>query len=91
MDGEAVLEQLKAILVERLKFDSHQAALLTRDSVLPKGVNGSLGLDSLDFIEIALGIEDRFGLVLDESEELAPHFESLGTLARLITSRLGSG
>jgi acyl carrier protein len=89
MDAVAVLEQLKAILVERLKFDAHRTTGLTLDTSLPKGIDGSLGLDSLDFIEIALGIEDRFGLVIDEREDLDPHFQSLGTLVGYITFRIG--
>jgi acyl carrier protein len=89
MDPGATFEELRAILVERLKFDAQRASLLTLESSLPKGIDGSLGLDSLDFIEIALGIEDRFGLVFDEHEDLAPHFESLGTLVKFIGVRLG--
>ena len=90
MDAQAVLDQLKAILVDRLKFDPQRAASLGIDTPLPKGIDGALGLDSLDFIEIALGIEDRFGLVLDEREDLAPHFQSLGTLVEYITAQIGS-
>jgi acyl carrier protein len=90
MDTLAVLDQLRAILVERLKFDAHRAAGLTLETPLPKGIDGSLGLDSLDFIEVALGIEERFGLVLDEREDLAPHFQSLGTLVAYIGSHIGA-
>jgi acyl carrier protein len=89
MDAEAVLDQLKALLVERLKFEAHRAAALTLETSLPKGIDGSLGLDSLDFIEVALGIEERFGVVIDEREDLAPHFQSLGTLVGYITSQIG--
>lgn len=52
-------------------------------------MEGSLGLDSLDFIEVSVAIEDRFGLAMDESQDLAPHFESLGTLVAYIRSRMG--
>ena len=87
----AVVEQLRGILVERLKFDAQRAAGLTAgNSALPKGMEGSLGLDSLDFIEVALGIEEQFGLVLDEGDDLAPHFASLGTLVRYISSHIGA-
>ena len=89
MDADAVLAQLKVILVERLRFDPARAELLSPTTVLPKGVDGSLGLDSLDFIEMSLGIEDHFGIVMDEGGDLAPHFSSLGTLVGYITSRLG--
>ena len=47
-----------------------------------------IGLDSLDFIELSIAIEERFGLVMDESEDLAPHFASLETLSRFIVTRL---
>ena len=87
-DTEKVLDDLKLILAERLRFDAARVATLTADTSLPKGIDGSLGLDSLDFIEVSLGIEDRFGLVMDEREDLAPHFQSLGTLAGYVKARL---
>ncbi len=91
MDTDKVLDDLKLILTQRLKFESARAAALPSDTSLPKGVDGSLGLDSLDFLEISLGIEERFGFVIDEREDLAPHFQSLGTLAKYVGSRLNGG
>ena len=89
MDADAVLDQLKVILVERLRFDPARTEVLSPDTPLPKGVDGSLGLDSLDFIEMSLGIEAHFGIVVDDGDDLARHFSSLGTLVSYITSRLG--
>ena len=91
MDSQKVVDELKGILVERLRFEPAKAAGLTAETTLPAGIEGSLGLDSLDFIEVALGIEDRFGVVIDEREDLAPHFQSLGTLAGYIVSRRNGG
>ena len=71
MEPKEVVDELKAILVARLKFDPRRAAELSADTTLPKGVEGAAGLDSLDFIELSLAIEERFGLVMDESENLA--------------------
>jgi len=88
MENKEVLDELKTILVERLKFDPRRAADTGFETALPKGLDGSLGLDSLDFIEMSIAIEERFGLVLDEREDLAPHFESFGTLVRYITARM---
>jgi len=85
MEAEKVLEELKDIMVERLKFDPSRTAELTLATVLPKGLEGSLGLDSLDFIEMSMAIEERFGFVIDESQELEAHFESLGSLVAYIT------
>jgi acyl carrier protein len=88
MQSQDVLEVLKEIMVERLKFDPSRASTLTLATTLPKGVEGSLGLDSLDFIEISVALEERFGFVMDESQDLEPHFESVGTLVKYIASRM---
>jgi acyl carrier protein len=88
MESEKLLAELKDIMVERLKFDPARAAELTPATTLPKGMDGSLGLDSLDFIEMSVAIEERFGLVMDESEDLAPHFQTLGSLIAYLQTRL---
>jgi acyl carrier protein len=87
METDEILDAIKTLLVERLKFDPTRAAEVTLDTSLPKGIDGSLGLDSLDFIELAMGIEERCGVVIDEQEDLAPHFKSVGALADFITAR----
>jgi acyl carrier protein len=90
MEAKEVFDELKAILVARLKFDPRRAADVAESTPLPKGVDGSIGLDSLDFIELSIAIEERFGVVLDESENLAVHFTSFDTLSRFIAGRLGA-
>jgi len=87
MEAKEVFDELKTILVARLKFDPRRAAEVAETTPLPKGVEGSIGLDSLDFIELSIAIEETFGVVLDESEELTAHFASFETLARFIVSR----
>ena len=87
MDPKEVLDELKTILVTRLKFDPRRAADMTFETALPKGVEGSISLDSLDFIELSIAIEERFGITMDESMDLAPHFASFDTLSRYIASR----
>jgi acyl carrier protein len=87
METDEILDAIKALLVERLKFDPTRAAEVTLDTSLPKGIDGSLGLDSLDFIELAMGIEERCGVMIDDQEDLAPHFKSVGALVDFITSR----
>ncbi len=91
MEPKEVLDELRTILVTRLKFDPRRAADITADMPLPKGVEGAVGLDSLDFIELSIALEERFGITMDESEDLAPHFVSLDTLCRYVASRLDAG
>ena len=87
MEHKEVVDELKTILVSRLKFDPRRAAETNESTALPKGVDGSIGLDSLDFIELSIAIEERFGIAMDESADLAPHFTSFDTLSRFIASR----
>ena len=87
MEAKEVLDELKTILVDRLRFDSRRAAETGLETTLPKGVDGSLGLDSLDFIELSIAIEERFGIVMDESQDLSAHFRSFETLCRFIARK----
>ena len=84
---DKVLEELKDIMVERLRFEPSRLPDLSLATVLPRDLEGSLGLDSLDFIELSIGIEERFGFVIDEGQDLEAHFQSLGTLVEYIKSR----
>jgi acyl carrier protein len=89
MTQKEVLDELKTIVVERLRFDPRRAAEMTLETTLPKGVEGSLGLDSLDFIELSVALEERFGVVIEEGEDLVDEFLSMDSLSRFILARMG--
>ena len=89
MTQKEVLDELKAIVVERLRFDPRRAADMTLETTLPKGVEGSLGLDSLDFIELSVAMEDRFGITIEEGQDLAEEFNSLDSLSRFVLTKMG--
>jgi acyl carrier protein len=78
---------LRDIIVKRLRFDPARLTGLTADTPLPKGVEGTLGLDSLDFIELSIALEERFGIVIQEGEDVAEHFGTFGALVRCVTMR----
>src|SRR5437879_1468388 len=92
MENKEVLDELKTILVERLKFDPRRAADTGFETALPKGLDGSLGLDSLDFIEMSIAIEERFGLVAG-AEAVEDAGLSRAELARtaLVVGAVGGG
>jgi acyl carrier protein len=90
MEPKEVLDELKTILTTRLKFDPRRASETTMETPLPKGVEGSIGLDSLDFIELSIAIEERFGIVIDESEDLTEHFACFDALCRYVVARVAS-
>jgi acyl carrier protein len=87
MQGKDVVGELIALFVSRLKFEPGRVAGVAFDTPLPKGVEGSLGLDSLDFIELGIAVEERFGIVMDESQDLTQHFASIETLCGFIAER----
>ena len=87
MEPKDVMGELTALFVSRLKFEPGRVAAVALDTPLPKGVEGSLGLDSLDFIELSIAIEERFGIVLDESLDLTEHFAAFDRLCRFIAER----
>jgi acyl carrier protein len=87
VDERAIVGELRDIVVKRLRFDPARLTALTLETPLPKGVDGSLGLDSLDFIELSIALEERFGIVIEEGEDVAAHFATLGALVRFVSLR----
>jgi len=86
---QEILEKLKEMLVARLKFEPQRAAEVTLQTTLPKSVEGSLGLDSLDILELLFGIEEQFRIVIDEREDLTADFFSLDSLSRFVLTKTG--
>ncbi len=87
MTPKDVMEELRGMVVQRLRFDPRRAAEMTLETTLPKGVDGSLGLDSLDFIELAVAIEERFGILIEEGQDLSAEFHSFDSLSRFILEK----
>jgi acyl carrier protein len=88
MEPKEVVDELKILLVNRLRFEPARVADVTLETALPKDVEGAIGLDSLDFIELGLAIEERFGIVMDDSQDLSEHFATVGSLCRFIVDRV---
>jgi acyl carrier protein len=87
MDESEIVAELRDIIVKRLRFDPSRLTALTLETPLPKGVEGALGLDSLDFIELSIALEERFGIVIQEGEDVAANFGTLGALVRFVGAR----
>jgi acyl carrier protein len=90
MDEEAILSELREIIMKRLKFGQASLAGVTADTPLPKGVEGSLGFDSLDFIELSFALEERFGITVQDGEAVEQHFATLGALVRFVQDARGA-
>jgi len=68
-------ERLKRILVKKFELDEKD--------VVPEATAESLGLDSLDFIEVLFELEDEFGVRIGDDRMNRP---KLDTLADIVTS-----
>jgi acyl carrier protein len=88
MDDQSIIGELRDIVVKRLRFDPARLTTLTLETPLPKGVEGALGLDSLDFIELSIALEERFGIVIQEGEDVAAHFGTFGALVCFVGARV---
>jgi acyl carrier protein len=87
MTQDEVVVRLKKLLSERVRVLPARAQALARDTPLLKD---GLGLDSLDCVELTMGIEEEFGVAFDDSEEdWMHHFSCLQTLAHLVLTARG--
>jgi acyl carrier protein len=87
MTQEEVVSGLKKLLSERVRIPVARAQALDLHTSLLKG---GLGLDSLDCVELTIGMEEEFGLVFDDSEEdWMYHFSCLDSLSQLVLAAQG--
>ena len=87
MTQAEIVVSLKRLLSERVRVPVARAQALALDTPLLKD---GLGLDSLDCVELTLGMEEEFGLVFDDSEDdWMHHFSCLSTLAQLVLTVKG--
>ncbi len=78
---EKLLEELKSKIVEVLNLIDVQPDKILDDDPL---VGGSLGIDSIDVLEMVIMIEKDYGVRIDNRELGVKVFSSLRTLAEYI-------
>lgn len=77
MDRDAAKDKLKQLLVDELNLDPDTAAGIDETAPL---LRVGLELNSLDALQLALAVEDQFGVRLPEGEDARPVFASLDAL-----------
>lgn len=79
------VEQLKSLLGEALGIGDRAAALGAASPLL-----GSVAeLDSAAVIHVITGLEERFGISIDDDEIDASLFDTVGSLAAFVDRKLG--
>ncbi|HEY4300285.1 MAG TPA: phosphopantetheine-binding protein [Candidatus Didemnitutus sp.] len=73
--------RLKHFVIERLNLRDLRAERITDDEPL---LGGRIGLDSLDALELYMGIEEEFGIIVAGGEELSEALTNISALAQFI-------
>jgi acyl carrier protein len=81
MDGEALRQKIKEVMVEELMLEQSPAEI--SNTIVIFGGNG-LGLDSVDALQLVVGLEKHFGLKIGNSDKAKSILESVETIAQEI-------
>lgn len=78
-------QELKAFIIETMNLEE-----ITPDDIgddTPLFADDGLGLDSIDALELVLGLKKKYGIVLEANDEKTrQHLRSVASLAGLIES-----
>ena len=86
MKLETFHEELKELIIDTLVLEDVTAADIETDAPL---FGEGLGLDSIDALEIAMVLEERYGVTLDDDPEKNQMiFASVRSLAAFVTENL---
>ena len=81
-DAESLHQEIKALIVDTLMLEEVTAEEIDTDA--PLFVEG-LGLDSIDSLELAMELEERYGVTLEEDpEQNQAIFQSVRSLASFV-------
>ena len=78
--------RIKQTLVDRLKLEIDPSDIGDTDPLFGEG----LGLDSIDALELVLGIEQEFGVKIEDEEVGAQALASVQSLAEFVISKQAS-
>ena len=81
---EEIEQRLKQVLLQRTTVPLKADEITSEVALIGEG----LGLDSVALLEFIVGLEDEFGIMLDDSTLTTAHFESLKTLARHVQTEI---
>ncbi len=77
---DKLLLEIKTLVMELLNLQHLNPDDLTADTLL----HDDLDLDSIDILELVVGIENRYGVKIENAEKGKEIFTSLGSLASFV-------
>jgi len=91
MQATDLKREIKELLVSELNLSGRDPASIDDEALLfGDGNDGGLGLDSLDALQIAMLVEERFGIRVPEGDEVRPIFRCVRSLADFVESQRSS-
>jgi acyl carrier protein len=94
MDGEELRLAIKRLLVKELNLKGRDPEAIDDDSPLfgTAGAAGAgLGLDSLDALQLAMSLEEAFGVRIPDGEEARSIFRSVRAIADHVSQSRAPG
>lgn len=88
MQSSDLKREIKELLVAELNLSGRDPTKI--DDEAPLFGSGGLGLDSLDALQIAMLVEERFAVRVPEGDEARPIFQSVSSLATFIEQTRGA-
>ena len=77
-------DKIRHLIVDRLKLETPAESI---DTAAPLFGDDGLGLDSIDALEMVLGIEQEFGVRIDDEEVGSQALASIDALAAFIADK----
>jgi acyl carrier protein len=76
-----LIEKIKQLIITRLKLVDMTPEMIETDAPL---FGEGLGLDSIDALELVLGLEKEFGVIIPDAEVGRKVFQSVRTMAQYV-------
>jgi len=84
--SDHLIEKIKHLIIQRLKLVEMTPEMIETEAPL---FGEGLGLDSIDALELVLGLEKEFGVVIPDAEVGKKVFQSVRTMAQFILEQQG--
>jgi acyl carrier protein len=79
--SDSLTDQIKQVLVDELNLQDQRPEDIADDAPL---FGEGLGLDSLDALQLAVALEEKFSVKIPEGDEARGIFKNVGTIAAFI-------
>ena len=85
MNNKRIEDQIKAMIVERLFLDVKPSDIADDDLIMEK-----YKIDSVRLFEMVIGVEELFGIVIDEEDFDISLFENVSSVADYVRGKKSS-